>query len=190
MKDEGRVRGREIGGKIGGAKTVELISFVMEAGIDNVKVAKSFEDLKCNVHPTTMKSMMEYCADVHDNDEKKMLSAMVSYYDSRQSSSKKANDIRWMQEQIEWLQNNELMKVKSVKTGKEKLVQFKSSGKYNMREDIIGSDGKSVRSGHRQWTECKTWRKETSTDGRITVVADRKAKSLLDKYANCNRSLN
>ena len=83
--------------------------------------------------------------------------------------------------------------MKSKNTRKEKLVQFKSSGKYNMREDIIGSDGKSVRSGHRQWTECKTWRKETSTDGRITVVADRKdslAKSLLDKYANCNKSLN
>ncbi len=66
MKDEGRVRGREIGG----AKTVELISFVTEAGIDNVKVAKSLEDLEDSVYETTM---MEYCADVHDNDEKKML---------------------------------------------------------------------------------------------------------------------
>jgi hypothetical protein len=164
-----------------------------EAGIDNMKVAKSLEDLKCYVHPTTMKSMMEYCADVHDNDEKKMLSAMVSFYDSRQSSSKKANDIRWMREQIEWLQNNELMKVKSAETGKESLVQFKSSGKYKMREVIIGSDGISVTYQHRQWNECKTWRKETSTDGMITVVADRKdslVKSLLDKYANCNKSLN
>eukprot|EP01082_Thalassiosira_pseudonana_P012244 g10932.t1 g10932 contig46:14443-14802(+) len=63
---DGRVRGREIGG----AKTVELISFVTEAGIDNVKVAKSLEDLEDSVYETTM---MEYCADVHDNDEKKML---------------------------------------------------------------------------------------------------------------------
>jgi hypothetical protein len=102
-----------------------------------------------------MESMMEYCADVHDNDEKKMLSAMVSFYDSRQSSSKKANDIRWMREQIEWLQNNELMKVKSAETGKESLVQFKSSGKYKMREVIIGSDGISVTYQHRQWNECK-----------------------------------
>jgi hypothetical protein len=188
--DEGKMLNAMVTSYDGRVRGGVLEERKQEAGIDNMKVAKSLEDLKCYVHPTTMKSMMEYCADVHDNDEKKMLSAMVSYYDSRQNSSKKANDIRWMQEQIEWLQNNELMKVKSVKTGKEKLVQFKSSGKYNMREDIIGSDGKSVRSGHRQWTECKTWRKETSTDGRITVVADRKAKSLLDKYANCNRSLN
>ena len=61
-----------------------------------------------------------------------------------------------------------------------------------MREDIIGSDGKSVISKHRQWNECKTWRKETSTDGKITVIADRKdslVKSLLDKYANYKKSL-
>jgi hypothetical protein len=155
-----------------------------------VKVAKSLEDLEDSVYEMTM---MEYCADVHDNDETKMLSAMVSFYDSRQSSSKKANDIRWMQEQIEWLQNNVLMIVKSAETGKESLVQFKSSGKYKMCEVIIGSDGKSVRSGHRQWTECKTWRKETSTDGRITVIANRKdslVKSRLDKYANNTKPLN
>jgi hypothetical protein len=53
----------------------------MEAGIENVRVAKSLEDLEGNVHPTTMKSMFEYCADVHDNDEKKMLKAMVSIYE-------------------------------------------------------------------------------------------------------------
>jgi hypothetical protein len=157
------------------------------------RVAKSLEDLEGNVHPTTMKSMMEYCADVHDNDEKKMLKAMVSIYDGRKSGGEKLNDLKWMREQMKWFQNNELMKVKSEKTGNEKLVQFKSSGKYKTREDIIGSDGKSVRSSaHRQWSECKTWRKETSTDGKITVIADRKdslVKSLLDKYANYKKYL-
>jgi|EP00970_Alexandrium_tamarense_P012244 hypothetical protein len=84
------------------------------------------------------------------------------------------------------------MKVKSEKTGKEKLVQCKSSGEYKMREVIIGSDGKSVTSNHMKWNECETWRKETTTDGMITVVIDRKdplVKSLLDKYANY-KSLN
>eukprot|EP00970_Alexandrium_tamarense_P011022 scaffold2313_cov103-Alexandrium_tamarense.AAC.1 len=150
----------------------------MEAGIENVRVAKSLADLKCYVHPKTVESMVEYCAEVHKRDEKKMLTTMVSSYNIRQSNSKKGSDIRWIQEQIEWLQNNEFMK---------------SSGKYKTVEDIIGSDGKSVRAQHRQWNECKTWRKETSTDGRITVVADRKdslVKSLLDKYANYKKSLN
>jgi hypothetical protein len=135
---------------------------------------------------------IEYCADVHDNDEEKMLKAMVSSYNVRKSNGEKQSDLKWMREQMKWFQNNELMKVKSNKTGKEKLVQFKSSGKYRTREDIIGSDGKSVRSGHWQWSECKTWHKETSTDGRITVIADRKdslVKSLLDKYANYKKSL-
>ena len=136
--------------------------------------------------------MMEYCADVHDNDEEKMLHAMVSSYNVRKSNGEKLNDLKWMREQMKWFQNNELMKVKSKKTGKERLVQFKSSGKYKTVEDIIGSDGKSARSQHWQWNECKTWRKETSTDGRITVIADRKdslVKSLLDKYANYKKSL-
>eukprot|EP01082_Thalassiosira_pseudonana_P000139 g32.t1 g32 contig1:76158-76805(-) len=110
---DGRVRGGEIGGKIGGAKTAELLSFVMEAGIENVRVAKSLADLKCYVHPKTVESMVEYCAEVHKRDEKKMLTTMVSSYNIRQSNSKKGSDIRWIQEQIEWLQNNEFMKVKS-----------------------------------------------------------------------------
>eukprot|EP00970_Alexandrium_tamarense_P011023 scaffold2313_cov103-Alexandrium_tamarense.AAC.2 len=80
---DGRVRGGKIGGKIGGAKTTELLSCIMEVGIDNVKVAKSLEDLKCYVHPKTMESMVEYCFDVHDNDEGKMLNAMVLSYDGR-----------------------------------------------------------------------------------------------------------
>jgi hypothetical protein len=184
---DGQVRGRVHAG----ANAEKLIGFVKEAGIDNIRVAKSFEDLEGNVHPTTMKSMMEYCADVHDNDEKKMLKAMVSIYDGRKSSGEKQSDLKWMREQMKWFQNNELMKVKSKKTGKEKLVQFKSSGKYRTYEDNIGSDGKKV-SSHRQWNECETWRKETSTDGRITVIADRKdslVKSLLDKYANYKKSL-
>ena len=85
------------------------------------------------------------------------------------------------------------MKMKSKNTRKEKLVQFKSSGKYKIDDDIIGSDGKSVISKHRQWNECKTWRKETSTDGGITVIANRKdslVKSRLDKYANNTKPLN
>jgi hypothetical protein len=80
---DGRVRGGVIGGKIGGAKTTELISFVMEAGIENVRVAKSLKDLEDSVYETTMESMMEYCTDVHDNDEKMMLNAMVSNYDGK-----------------------------------------------------------------------------------------------------------
>eukprot|EP00970_Alexandrium_tamarense_P007468 scaffold1378_cov101-Alexandrium_tamarense.AAC.3 len=76
---DGRVRG----GKIGGANKAKLLSFVMEAGIENIRVAKSLEDLEDTVYETTMKSMMEYCADVHDNDEEEMLNAMVSRYDGR-----------------------------------------------------------------------------------------------------------
>ncbi len=184
--------GRVSGGEIAGATTAKLLSFVMEAGIDKVRVAKLLEDLEDSVYETTMKSMLEYCADVHDNEEKKMLKAMVSIYDGRKSNGEKQSDLKWMREQMKWFQNNELMKVKSKKTGKERLVQFNSSGKYRTREDIIGSDGKSVRSCHRQWSECETWRKETSTDGRITVIADRKdslVKSLLAKYANYKKSL-
>eukprot|EP00970_Alexandrium_tamarense_P011578 scaffold2540_cov197-Alexandrium_tamarense.AAC.11 len=55
----------------------------MEVGIDNVKVAKFLEDLEGNVYETTMKSMVEYCFDVHNNDEGKMLNAMVTSYDGR-----------------------------------------------------------------------------------------------------------
>eukprot|EP00970_Alexandrium_tamarense_P010372 scaffold2106_cov127-Alexandrium_tamarense.AAC.1 len=185
---DGRVSGRVSGG----ANTAKLIGFVMEAGINNVRVAKLLEDLEGNVHPMTMKSMMEYCADVNDNDEKMMLKAMVSSYDGRKSGGEKGSELKWMREQMKWFQNYELMKVKSEKTGKEKLVQFNCSGKYKMREDIIGSDGKSVKCNHRQWSECETWHKETSTDGRITVIADRMdslVKSLLDKYANYKKSL-
>eukprot|EP01082_Thalassiosira_pseudonana_P003145 g3680.t1 g3680 contig12:2546903-2547226(-) len=59
----------------GGKSAAELLSFVMEVGIDNVKVAKSLKDLQGNVHPTTMQSMMEYCERKHRNNEEKMLNA-------------------------------------------------------------------------------------------------------------------
>jgi hypothetical protein len=48
MKDEGRVRGREIGGKIRGAKTVELISFVMEKVIGGSQMQCSPNDYGVN----------------------------------------------------------------------------------------------------------------------------------------------
>ena len=72
----------------GGKSASELLSFVMEVGIDNVKVAKSLKDLEGNVHPTTMKSMMEYCERKHRNNEEKMLNAMVLIYEGRVSVGK------------------------------------------------------------------------------------------------------
>eukprot|EP00970_Alexandrium_tamarense_P008546 scaffold1626_cov178-Alexandrium_tamarense.AAC.14 len=76
---DGKVRG----GEIGGGKTAKLIGFVMEAGIENVRVAKSLEDLKDCVYETTMESMMKYCFDVNDNNEEKMLNALISSYEGR-----------------------------------------------------------------------------------------------------------
>jgi hypothetical protein len=55
----------------------------MEAGIDNVRIDNSLEDLEGNVQLTTMQSMMEYCERKHRNNEEKMLNAMVSSYDGR-----------------------------------------------------------------------------------------------------------
>jgi hypothetical protein len=72
----------------GGKSAAELLSFVMEVGIDNVKVAKSLKDLEGNVHPTTMQSMIEYCERKHRNNEEKMLNAMVLIYEGRVSGGK------------------------------------------------------------------------------------------------------
>jgi hypothetical protein len=66
-----------------GKATAELISFVIEAGIENVRITKSLADLKCYVHPTTMKSIEKYCERKHRNNEEKMLNAMVSSYKGR-----------------------------------------------------------------------------------------------------------
>jgi hypothetical protein len=55
----------------------------MEAGVGNVRDAKSLEDLMDCVYETTMKSMEKYCEDVHGGDEEKMMNAMVSSYEGR-----------------------------------------------------------------------------------------------------------
>jgi hypothetical protein len=66
-----------------GKATAESISFVMEAGIENVRITKSLADLKCYVHPTTMMSMEKYCKRKHRNNEEKMLNTTVSSYEGR-----------------------------------------------------------------------------------------------------------
>ena len=71
-----------------GKATAELISFVIEAGIENVRITKSLADLKCYVHPTTMKSIEKYCERKHRNNEEKMLNAMVLIYEGRVSGGK------------------------------------------------------------------------------------------------------
>jgi hypothetical protein len=67
----------------GGQSTAELISFIVDAGIENVRDAKSFQDINDNVHQTTMESIETYCKRKHINNEEKMLNAMVSSYEGR-----------------------------------------------------------------------------------------------------------
>jgi hypothetical protein len=50
----------------------KLISFVLEAGTENVSDAKSLADLEDNVHPTTMESMEMYCKRVHRKNKEKI----------------------------------------------------------------------------------------------------------------------
>ena len=61
----------------GGKSATELIIFVMEAGIENVRDANLLEDPKRCVHETTLESMEKYCEDVHGGEAEKMLKAMV-----------------------------------------------------------------------------------------------------------------
>eukprot|EP00970_Alexandrium_tamarense_P007597 scaffold1442_cov212-Alexandrium_tamarense.AAC.12 len=55
----------------------------MDAGIDNMRDTKSFQDINDNVHQMTMESIETYCKRKHINLEEKMLNAMVSSYEGR-----------------------------------------------------------------------------------------------------------